>query len=525
MTKHYLSMDAERLLYNLYDWLVDIWGLDREDEESHRAMCQPIQDAELGEGPPFVMLTVPRGSWKSSIARGACVWKQLRQIHIEGNPYHRICFVSSTLTLGRLAIRTIEEQLRYNRRLADAYGDLWVNPQKKGEMGSKVEDGIMLAPRLREGSRAAIADPSFWVGSVKAAQTGRHADEAYVDDLNDKENTATSVQREKTHRLWSLLFPLIGSQTGERPLITFTRTPWHDDDVGGRIRRRERERQAADPAYESPWVFFDRSVYNEDGTAFLPTKYPLSCLDQLKEDVGDMNEWAANYLCDPVGERGFVNQDEIVFKKRETFPPLRSIRISVDPNQHREASSLGCYAAMVVIGYDRFAHMYVLDARGARDWDTGQLIDALFDIQGTYPDAPIFIEDSHMGHFDHALGLEQAARGKRLRVNWVPLDIKTSKYERWKRIQPRFRARQIVFAEEIAPRLKLEIQEELVRGQAARFNDFLDALAQGDTGIRPRHDREGQLVEFDPSKGRNVEHKPRRLTFADALPAKFRGKT
>jgi hypothetical protein len=517
-----LSIDAERCLYNLYDFLVEYWGLDREDEESHRAMCQPIQDAELGDGPPFVMLVVPRGSWKSSIARGACVWKQLRQIHLFDNPYHRICFLSSTLALGRLALRTIEEQLRYNRKLAEAYGELWATPQRKGEMGSKVEDGIMLAPRLKEGSRAAIADPSFWVGSVRAAQTGRHADEAYVDDLNDKENTATVFQREKAHRLWSLIFPLIGSQTGHRPKITFTCTPWHDDDVSGRIQRRERERTTADENYQTPWTLLKHGVVNEDGTAFLPTKYPLSCLEQLKEDVGDINEYSSNYLCDPVGERGFVNQDEIIFRKRETFPPLRDLRISVDPNQHKEASALGCYAAMVVVGFDRFAHMYVLDARGAREWDTGAFIDALFDVQDSYPHAPIFIEDSHMGHFDHALNLEQGLRERRLRVNWVPLDVQVSKYDRWKRIQPRFKAHQIVFAEEIAPKIKLEIQEELVRGQAARFNDFLDALAGAETGVRPRAGKDGQLVEFDPMRGRPGE-KARKLTFADALPVKFRG--
>lgn len=527
----HIGSPAEKALvgsHALFDFLKrkeqgGVWGLDLEDEP-HREVCEIIQDAEMNERTPFALIEIPRGCYKSSIARGTLVWKQLRRIFLYDDVYYRICLISATLALSRSSLRVIEGQLRNNPVLRDFYGDLWINSQK-GMAGSKVLDGegIVLAPRIEKGESAAIADPSFWIGSVMAAQTGRHADEAYVDDINDKKNTKTAHQRELTHELWSLLFPLIGSETGGQAKITFTCTAWHDDDVRGRIKREEKEKAAAEPGYETKWRMVSRSIYKEDGGSYFPRKYTLDAIANLRDQMST-REFSANYLNDPVGENGFVNEDEIVFRTRTAFPALRDMRISVDPNQHTEAKEAGCYAAITVGGYDRFANLFVLGARGSRDWSTKQLIDELFDVAEEYPNVPIFMEDSHMGHFDQAVRLEEAARsamadGKRvhLRINYVPVDVKTSKYERWEKLQPRFRRRAVVFAEEIAPKLKVEIKEELIRGRAARFNDFLDSLAGLETGVRPRIAKDGAQAEVKPKD----KTKARDLTYADVMPEFF----
>ena len=509
-----LNENAQRGLNDLFYFLNFYWGLTLE-EVPHREMCDAVASTESDT--PMAMLVVPRGTYKTSIARGAAVWKQLRQIHLHNNPYHRIAIVSATLTLGRISMRVIEDQLRYNKLLNEDYGPLWEDRHAFGGAGSRREDGIILAPRILAGERAAVADPSFWVGSTRAIATGRHADEALVDDLNNRENVSTGAQRLKTHEFWSLLFPIIGSEDGGRPKIVFLATPWHDDDVRGKILREEKQREVADPAYKSPWSVLHHGSIREDGTAFFPSKYPLSRLEDLRQDMAP-REFAANYLCDPIGDRGFVDEDAIIFKQRNAFPALRDGRITVDPHQHKDAKELGCYAAIIVAAYDRFANMYVLDARGARQWDTKELIDQLFRVSEDYPNFPIYIEDSHMGHFDHAVKLEQARRSMdkdervHLRINWSPVDYKTSKYERWERLQPRFANRAIIFAEEIHPAIKNEIREELIRGQAARFHDFLDALAMAETGIRPKIGKDGHQVERPMKKGASRE-----MTFADAF--------
>ena len=296
-------------------------------------------------------------------------------------------------------------------------------------------------------------------------------------------------------------------------------TPWHDDDVRGMVLREEKERKIEEPDRKSTWIVLQRSAINEDGTAYFPTKYPVERLDELRRHMG-VKEFTANYLGDCVGDNGFVNEDEIHFKDSSLFPgDLRHGRISVDPNQHKDAKELGCYAACVVTAYDRFGKMYVLDAIGSREWDTRRFINALFDLQDKYEGWPIFMEDSHMSHFSHSVGLEESARSERegrhirLRINYTPVDYKTSKYERWERIQPRFKNHSIVFADSIAPSIKIEIKDELVRGEAARFKDFLDALALAETGYRPKIARDGSQVEVVARK----PYDPMALTMSDVL--------
>lgn len=530
-----LPRQAEAWLHDLYGFLVDCWGLDLE-ERPHRSMVQIIQDTELDDEVTNSMLIVPRGTYKTSITRGAIVWKLLRQVHLFDNPYHRIAVASATLALGKEILAGIEGGLRggpASRRIKEAFGPLW-QERSKGMPGSKQENGIVIAPRIWQGEIAAVLEPSIWIASVRRVSTGFHADELIIDDLNNRDNTKTDHQRAEVHKYWAMLFPILGSvdRAGRRTKKHVNATPYHDDDVRGRIVRTENARAEEDPEYKSAWRILHQGAILSDGTAFFPGKLGLDVLDRLRTDPSmDPGTFASQYLCDPVGETGFVDDNEIVFRPRASFPTLRHGRITVDPNQHKDAMELGCYAAMVVSGYDRFANLYVLDLRGSRKWNTNAFIEALFEVQEDYPDFPIFMEDSHMGHFQHAIQLEEARRSDaaedrvRLRVNYVPVDPGASKYERWTRIRPRFKNHSIYFADEIAPTLKVEMREELVRGAASRFKDFLDALSMAETGVRPRIDKRGDMMELDQPGSQKKPQEPAPpppLTFENILHLKKR---
>ena len=516
-----LNDNARRALDDLFYFGTEYWGLELE-EKPHREMCAIIQRSEDDPETPFAMLVVPRGTYKTSIARAAAVWKQLRQIFLFENVYHRIMLASAVLAHGEASLRVIEGQLRSNQKLIADFGKLWIPPGGNTQKSSH-PDGILLAPRIRAGEIAAISEPSFWVGSQRRISTGFHADGAVVDDLNNKENTATDVQREKSKTYWKLIFPIIGKtdRVGRPCTVILNATPWHDDDVRGSILRQEREREAADAGYKSKWVVLHRPAIDENGEPFFPSKLGVAELESLREDMG-ATEFSANYLCDPVGENGFVHEDEIQWKSRETFPAdLKYLRLLVDPSQHTKARSLGCYTAMMVAAYDRFSNLYFLDARGSRDWDTADTIDQLFEIESQYPNIPIMVEDKHMAHFDHAIRLEEAARASRLkngdrhvhlRVQYVISEGET-KYQKWQKLQPRFRNRRVFLAEEIAPKIKVEIREELVRGTASRFKDFLDAMAMAELGVRPKVERGAPPVEIRREPG-----KPPAITFSNAVP-------
>lgn len=522
-----LSPEAKRGLEDLLYFSNHFIGLTLE-EKPHREMCDAIQEAELDPEAPYSMLVVPRGTYKSSIANAAITWKILRHIHLHDNPYHRLVIASASLALGKAALQSIEGVWRYggnNQRIDTHFGPLWQNRDRQTP-SSKQGDGLVCAPRIQRGELAQIKEPNVFIGSIRRISTGFHADEAIIDDLNNKENVKTDFQLKNTHVYYQLLFPILGTsdRAGNPTKITMLCTPWHDYDVRGMIIKDERDRQVEDPEYVSRWHIVQHGAVNEDGTAYFPSKYPLERLEQLREHMGT-REFAANYLCDPVGNSGFVNEEEIKFKDREGFPALQWGRICVDPNQHKEAKELGCFAAIVMVAYDKFGRMYVVDARGSREWGTQEFIKALFDIQEDYPQWPIYMEDSHMGHFDAALRMEETRRSEesgriiRLRVNYVPVDIKTSKYERWEKMQPRFKNGTIVFSDSIPPSLKTEIKEELVRGTAARFKDFLDALSMAELGFRPKVQKDGSLAEIK-QKPRQGSNEP--MTWATAWGEKLK---
>ena len=519
-----LCRDASEALGDLFLFCTLYAGLDLE-EQPHRVMCGALQRAEEENERPYSMLVVPRGFYKTSIVRAMIVWKFYRRIYYNDNPYHRILLVSANLALSRATMGAVANLMRYGGRygrMNEDYGTLWRN-RDRDTPGSKVEDGLVIAPRIEAGEIPTAVEPSIFIGSLRRVSTGFHADEAVVDDLSNKENCSTPGQLAKTLEYWRLVFPLLGARDrdGKRPKITMSCTPWHDGDVRGTILREEAAKKVENPDYASDWSVVEKPAYDEDGAPFWPTKYPMEELDRLRNQMS-VREFHANYLLDPVGNTGFANEEDIRWHRRESFPALRQGRITVDPSFHTEARDHSCYSAIVAVGFDRFAKMYVCDARGARDWTSQKFMDEMFRISADYPDWPIFMEDAHMSYFRLAVQMEEARRSEekgspvRLRIHYVPVDVKASKYERWEKLRPRFERGSIVFSDDIAPSIKNEIKNELVRGQAARFKDFLDALAMAETGVMPKTGRDGALV--DVTKGKADEPEGARvITFKDVF--------
>lgn len=471
-------------------------------------MCDVVQNAETDNDRPYSMLVVPRGFYKTSIVRAAILWKFYRRLYFDDNPYHRIIIASANLALSRMTVSAVSNLMRYGGRggrMNDEYGCLWMN-RTKDLPGSRVEDGINIAPRIQRGEVPTAVEPSLFLGSLRRVSTGFHADEAIIDDINNRENVKTPAQLKNTLDYWHLIFPILGAKDrdGRRPRITFSCTPWHDADVRGTIIREQEQCKAEDPNFVSDWNVVIRPAINDDGTPFWPTKYPLEELARLSSGPNCMpvREFQANYMLDPVGNSGFVNEEDIRWNRRESFPALRQGRITVDPSFHTEAREHSCYSAIVAVAFDKFAKMYVLDARGARDWTTQRFMDEMFQIAEDYPDWPIFMEDSHMSYFRLAVQMEEARRSEaaqkpvRLRVHYVPVDYARSKYERWEKLRPRFERGSIYFSDDIVPSIKAEIKNELVRGEASRFKDFLDALSMAETGITPRVGKDGNLLSF-----------------------------
>jgi hypothetical protein len=525
-----LPLNAEKALEDLYFFGVHYWGLQLE-EQPHRWMCDEMMKTLSDDKTPYLMLDVPRGCYKTSIVTAGAVWQYLRQVFYHDNPYHRIVYASNTLGLGESFLVLIENILRIggvDGRITEDFGPMWKSPDKGNRKSSRQEKGLVLKPRMDRGEIASVREPNFFIASIGALPIGFHADGAILDDLNNKKNVATPDQLKKTHEFYRQVYPIIHTvdRIGNPAHIWMNCTPWHDNDVRGMIIREEEEKILEDPTYVSPWRVVRATAHQEDGSLFFPTKLSEKELGRLQANMG--SEYWAAYEGSPVTkEAAIADMEQIRYKPREEFPALRFCRITLDPNQHSDAKVLGCYAALAMGGYDQFGKLWVWDMRGGRDWDTGRTIEELYRVQEEHPTWPIFIEDEHMRHFDHAVNLEYVNRMhraeetgatvQRLRLNYVPAPRNLSKYERWQgALKPRFQSASIYFAQEIAPSIKAEMENEVTRGTAARFKDFLDALSMLENGVVPKYKQNGmaEVVQIKNHIGGDSHRKP---TFADAF--------
>jgi hypothetical protein len=533
LTPEALSYLTER--GGLWNFLTKVWGLDL-DEQPHREMVTAIEDAEYNDDVPYVMQIVPRGTYKSSILRGVAAWKQLRQIYVFGNVYHRIVIASATLALGRSHISAIGAQFQTNKMLILLYGDLWRDGGYRGQRHSNVlqGDGIMLAPRIDAGEKASIPEPNFFIVSARRKNTGWHADEGMLDDLHDDESMQTDHQREKAKTYFKLIWPIIQPQdnNGRPARVLLNATRWHDDDVPGYVMREIIEKRSQeDPTYRAKWHIIQRPActdpHLEEGELYFPRVLTREVLRERLDTLGPYL-FSCNYLNDPVAQGGFVLEDQIKFIPRATFPALRLLRAASDPNHHTKDMVLGCWAGAMVGGYDKFANLYIVDAVGSREWDTAEYLDAMFDLSSQYTGLPLLIEGEARAALQHSIQLEEEKRSFesegdqriRLNVRWVDVPRDESKPDRWRAMQPRFKKCQIYFADEIETKIKREIKTELVRGMASRFKDFLDMLAMLESGVKPKFDKKGQQQEVVKSETRGTEFKPSLATF---FPKSFKG--
>ena len=526
-----LSKSAETALNDLYVFGLDFWGLQLE-EQPHRWMCDEMMHTMTQAETPYLMLDVPRGCYKTSIVTAGAVWQYLRQVFLYDNPYHRIIYCSNTLSLGESFLMLIENILRTggkDGRITEEFGPLWKTPDRENRRSSRQKEGLFLKPRMDRGEIAAVKEPNFFIGSIGALPIGFHADGAILDDVNNKKNVSTSDQLKKTHEFYRQVYPIINTtdRVGNPAHVWMCATPWADNDVRGMIIREEEERRLEDTAYVSPWRIVKATAHQEDGSLFFPTKLSEKELSRLKANMG--TEYWAAYEGSPVTkDAAIAEMEQIRYRPREEFPALRWCRITVDPNQHSDARVLGCYAAITMGGYDQYAKLWISDIRASREWDTAALISVLYEIQKEHPTWPIFIEDEHMVHFDHAVNLEYVKRmheseqngGEpviRLKTNYVPAPRHMSKYERWQgALKPRFQSASIFFAQEIAPSIKAELENEVTRGMAARFKDILDALSMMENGIVPRYKADGkaEVIQKKTAPEATTRSKP---TFADAF--------
>lgn len=189
----------------------------------------------------------------------------------------------------------------------------------------------------------------YFAAGVGGSVTGRRADLVVIDDpVKSREDADSERVREKTWD-WYVNDLLTRLKPGARQIVVMTR--WHEDDLGGRILERERDK----------WHLLEipmEAMPNDPlGRATGERLWPEWFTDEMVERAkADVRSWNALYQQQPASDNGDYFRVEW-FGEYETAP--ENLRI-YGASDYAVTDKGGDYTEHGVFGIDASANIYVL---------------------------------------------------------------------------------------------------------------------------------------------------------------------
>lgn len=259
---------------------IDYLDLGFKPAKHHGVLLDALQRVESGEI-PRLMVCMPPGSAKSTYTSVVFPpWFMGR------NPKLSVIAASHTQELAE----------RFGRRVRN----LVASKEFGNVFGIGVADDSASAGRWDT-----TAGGEYFAAGVGGSITGRRADLAVIDDpVKSREDADSERSREKAWD-WYTNDLLTRLKPGARQIVVMTR--WHEDDLGGRILERERDRWhlIEIPMEAMPGDMLGRKV----GERLWPEWYTDEMVDVARRDK---RSWWALYQQQP-------SSDEGDFFKREWF--------------------------------------------------------------------------------------------------------------------------------------------------------------------------------------------------------------
>ncbi len=165
---------------------------------------------------------------------------------------------------------------------------------------------------------------------VESPQTGIHVDVAILDDVVNEEDRRSKARREATIDWFPSLFDLVEAD-GQVIIIG---TPWSPVDLYAYL---EKE-------YGDVFAMYKQTIYNRDGSTWLPETYPFEKIERLKKKP---IHFSHQYLCKAIGgEDTLIQEDWIRFVDK----PKRFNRIvyGIDPAYSESDVQDACDNALVI---------------------------------------------------------------------------------------------------------------------------------------------------------------------------------
>lgn len=291
----------------------------------HKLLCDHLEAVERGEI-DRLMVCMPPGSAKSTYTSVF-----FPQWYMGRNPKASIIAASHTAELAE----------RFGRRVRNG-----VASQEYGAIfGLGVSDDSASAGRWDNSQGG-----EYFAAGVGGGVTGRRADLGLIDDpVKGREDADSDRIRSKTWD-WYVNDFVTRLKPGARQVVVMTR--WHEDDLGGRLLERERDRWTVlELAMEAmPGDPLGRAV----GERLWPEWFTDDMVQSAKRDV---RAWNALYQQQPAGEDGDVFKREWMHEYR-TVPEKLHIYGASD---FAVTPGGGDYTEHGIFGVDTSGNVYILD--------------------------------------------------------------------------------------------------------------------------------------------------------------------
>ena len=155
---------------------------------------------------------------------------------------------------------------------------------------------------------------SYRAAGVGQGITGMGADIGIIDDpVKDAKEAGSAVQR---NAVWEWYESTFYSRLSPKSGIVIIMTRWHDDDLAGRLLKKEKEGGDKWRVVRFPAIAEEPEEHRNEGDALHPRRYPIERLLQIKQVIGEY-AFGALYQGRPTPKGGgIVKREDFRFYRR-----------------------------------------------------------------------------------------------------------------------------------------------------------------------------------------------------------------
>lgn len=310
----------------------------------------------------------------------------------------------------------------------------------------------------------------YFAAGVGGSITGRRADLAVIDDpVKSREDADSERSRQKAWE-WYTNDLLTRLKPGAKQIVVMTR--WHEDDLGGRILARERDR------WELVELPMEAMPNDPLGRAVGERLWPEWFTDEMVAVAKmDMRAWNALYQQQPASEDGDYFKRDWMAQEYEAPPPnLRMYGAS----DYAVTDGSGDYTEHGVFGVDYTGSIYVLDWwRGQSSSDVW--IDAKCDLIARHSPQCWFGEAGPIRRaVEPFLRKRMVERNALCRVEWLPSI--NDKPTRARSFQALASMGKVIWPKHA--NWKSDVQGQLLRFPAGKHDDAVDVCGLIGRGLQ-----------------------------------------